>query len=168
MGDDAFQLTDSMVKPFPKEVLGLNERIYNYRLSRARRIIENTFGIMVTRFRIFRRPIIARIEVVENVTKACIALHNFLMFGRTFDNMYCPEGFVDEETCHGYNLGDWRREQNGTQGLQQANNLGSNNYTRDAKLIRERFRDFFCSDEGAVHWQLDTVTSTHNTFDLQD
>ena len=67
------------MKPYPDQYLPLDERIFNYRLSRARRVIENTFGIAATRFRVFRRPIIAPEKKVILITKAVVALHNFLM-----------------------------------------------------------------------------------------
>ena len=89
------------MKPFPFPFLRIQERIYNYRLSRARRIIENTFGILAARFRIFRRTIIAREDVVINVTKATVSLHNFLMKGRTFgpnNYSYCfPQALLTEK-----------------------------------------------------------------------
>ena len=34
---------------------------------------------MATRFLIFRRPIIAHVENLKNITKPCVSLHNFLM-----------------------------------------------------------------------------------------
>ncbi len=67
------------MKPYPREVIGIKERIYDYRLSRARRIIESTLSIASTRFRIFRRPIVARVDVVTDITKAVVAQHNYLM-----------------------------------------------------------------------------------------
>ena len=85
IGDGAFPLKNYLMKPYPKEILSLKERIYNYRLSRARRIIENTFGILAARCRIFHKPIIANKKTVINVTKAAIALHNYLMHGRQFE-----------------------------------------------------------------------------------
>ncbi|KAK4882424.1 hypothetical protein RN001_005743 [Aquatica leii] len=50
-GDEAFPLTKYMMTPYPgrKERLPGRIRIYNYRLSRCRRMIENTFGILVSR-----------------------------------------------------------------------------------------------------------------------
>ncbi|WP_368853912.1 transposase family protein, partial [Acinetobacter baumannii] len=53
--DDAFPLRHNLIKPFPSSCLEQKFLIANYRISRAQGIIENTFGIMASRFRIFRR-----------------------------------------------------------------------------------------------------------------
>ena len=79
VADDAFGLKSHMMKPYPNQNLQLDQQIFNYRLSQARRLIENTFGIATTRFRIFRRPIIAKTEKIILVTKAVFALHKYLM-----------------------------------------------------------------------------------------
>lgn len=52
IGDDAFSLTKNFQKPFAHRGLTYEERIYNYRLSRARRIVENAFGILANRFQV--------------------------------------------------------------------------------------------------------------------
>lgn len=51
VGDPAFPL-----KPYQHSPLTYEQKIFNCRLSRARRIVENVFGIFVSRFRIFERP----------------------------------------------------------------------------------------------------------------
>lgn len=70
VGDDIFQIKPWLMKPFPGNGLLELERIYNYRLSRARRVIESAFGIMSTKWRILRRPIKAGIDQVEGIVKA--------------------------------------------------------------------------------------------------
>ena len=129
--DDAFQLTDLFTKSYPRAVLSLKERIFNYRISRARRIIENTFGIAAALFRIFRRPIIAGVESVVRVTKAIIVLHNFLKYNSSFNDNYSPSGFINTDN----RPGDWRSEAASDVALRNISNFGSNNYTRDAKVI---------------------------------
>lgn len=78
VGDEIFPLKPWLMKPYPGRNLDEQQRIFNYRLSRARRTIENTFGILSAMWRIFRVPIRASVETVEGATKAAICLHNYL------------------------------------------------------------------------------------------
>lgn len=54
VADDAFPLKTYILKPYARSTyLSRNPKIFNYRLSRARRIVENAFGILTSKFRIF-------------------------------------------------------------------------------------------------------------------
>jgi len=75
VGDEAFALHKDFLKPFSQKQLA-NER--NYRLSRARRIIENKFGIMASRFRDFHTEINLKLKRIETVVLSCCVLHNVL------------------------------------------------------------------------------------------
>ncbi|XP_056642854.1 uncharacterized protein LOC130449194 [Diorhabda sublineata] len=57
IGDNDFSLRRNLMKPYSKIGLSAVEKIFNYSLSRARRVVENAFCILVWRFRIFSRPI---------------------------------------------------------------------------------------------------------------
>lgn len=52
VADDAFPLKPYILKPFPHRNQTDEQRIFSYRLSRARRIVENAFGIMSSRYRV--------------------------------------------------------------------------------------------------------------------
>ena len=52
------------------------QAIYNYRFSRCRRTIENTFGILSARWRIFRRLIRANVNTVDEIVQVTVWLHN--------------------------------------------------------------------------------------------
>jgi hypothetical protein len=54
VGDDAFAPKENFMKPYGQTGLSGEQRIFNYRLSRARRVVENSFGILVSRFGVFQ------------------------------------------------------------------------------------------------------------------
>ena len=150
LGEDAFGLKTFMMKPYPGATSDISQRIFNYRLSRGRRTIENTFGILASRFRVFRRPINCHVDRIIEITKAAIALHNFLISSRSPREIhsYCPPNLIDCETANGFTPGEWRQEPNGSMvGIRRTS---SNNYSNDARSVREGFRKFFTSEEGSV------------------
>lgn len=58
VGDEAFALTPFMMRPYPRaNNLNLQQKVFNYRLSQARKVVECAFGILTARWRIFRRPL---------------------------------------------------------------------------------------------------------------
>ncbi|XP_071636696.1 uncharacterized protein [Temnothorax longispinosus] len=48
VGDEVFPLKPYLLRPYPGRGLTPEQEMYNYRLSRARRIIENVFGILAS------------------------------------------------------------------------------------------------------------------------
>jgi hypothetical protein len=154
VADDAFPLSTNILKPYASRGLTQERRIFNYRLSRARRTVENAFGILANRFRVFMTPIALEPEKVEKVILASCALHNYLRNRCSSRQTYTPPGFVDteNETTHNVTPGDWRAEcdlSNFLPFVQQ----GSNTYSKTSKDIRDEFCAYFNSASGAVSWQ---------------
>lgn len=70
VADDAFSLRTYILKPFGRSTnLFRKQKIFNYRLSRARRIVENAFGILVSKFKVFEQPVTIGITKVEEIIK---------------------------------------------------------------------------------------------------
>ena len=158
VGDDIFGLQMWLQRPYPG-ISSEEKRIFNYRLSRARRVIENAFGIMVARWRIFSHPIQASVETAEAITKAAICLHNFLRL--TNSAVYCPKGFVDSTDSSGnIKPGEWRSialEANGA--IRNLLPLRGRRYKTTAIEVREILTNYLNSDAGSVPWQWDHVRS---------
>ena len=79
--DDAFLLRNDM-NPFPFRQL-LHEHVFNYRLSRARRVAENVFGIVANRFRVLLAKIMLEPEKAVKIVLAICCLHNMLIEEQT-------------------------------------------------------------------------------------
>ena len=54
VGDEVFALKPWLQCPYPGKLLTEHKWIFNHRLSRARRVIENTFGILRARWKVFK------------------------------------------------------------------------------------------------------------------
>jgi len=67
------------MRPFPRKNLTNEKRIYNYRLSRARRIVECAFGIVVKLFYVPENKMLVFPEKATIIVKACCLLHNIIM-----------------------------------------------------------------------------------------
>lgn len=149
IGDDAFPLRTNLMKPYSKIGLSAAEKIFNYRLSRARRVVENAFGILVWRFRIFSRPIDLAPETIDKVIWAACCLHNWLR--KTDPGNYMPQQAVDGEDLNTGNItpGLWRENANN---MQPINHLRGNHYSRAAEEIRRAYVTHF-TDENPLPWQ---------------
>lgn len=135
-----------------------DKAIYNYRLSRARRVIENSFGILAARWHIFHRPIIADPTKVVLYIQAAIALHNFL---RSTESSYCPPGFTDGEDGSGnFISGSWRNDEDPCAGMHNLTHIGSNRLLQfvcfllslnDSSDVRDDYKSYFNSPDGEVY-----------------
>lgn len=160
VGDEAFQMSVNLMRPYPGRALNDQKRIFNYRLSRARRTIENTFGILAARWRILRRPISAGPEVVDKFVLAAMCLHNFLKAKNDKtapqQQRYCPPQFVDREVEGEVIEGEWR-EPSGDDHLRPIGKCGAHRSTREAYSIRDTLSSYFMTAAGEVPWQYEYI-----------
>lgn len=67
VGDEAFRLHPSIMKPFNINQAreDFEKAVFNYRLSRARRVSENAFGLLCQTFTVFFTPITLKPSTVD-------------------------------------------------------------------------------------------------------
>lgn len=148
LGDEAFSLQTNLMKPYSQHDLTNKRRIFNYRLSRARRVVENAFGILASRFGVFQKPINLESDKASIITLACCYLHNFLIENNK--HLYCSRNVLITENLETGELqiGDEITENMLTP--LQRNPI--RNKSADAKIVRDKYCDYFC-EEGQVPWQ---------------
>ena len=132
--------------PYPRknkngERLSENKAIFNCRLTLACRVVENAFGILTQRFRLFNRRIQMNEKNVTTLVKACCVLHNWLRDtsdyseASTFLNPgkepFLPAGGPVRNIAH----------------------LRGYHSAADAIKTRNLFKDYFNSPAGSVPFQ---------------
>ena len=96
----------NLLKLYGGDRLDRCQKIFNYRLSRARRVSENAFGILAAKYGVLQRAIQLSPEKNTLITMTCCYLHNFL---RKKSRHYLAPGTIDwEDVNHEVHAGEWR------------------------------------------------------------
>lgn len=148
VADDAFGLRTWLMKPYPHHHMARSERIFNYRLSRARRVVENAFGILVHRFRCMLTTMQQKHQNVQIIVMAACVMHNLLSVRRPMQ----LAGMADLEDPDTHELvpGSWREDQ---EVLHSMRKMGGNTSLKAAKLMRDYLKEYYNSEAGSVSWQ---------------
>ena len=134
LGDEAFALLQQVLRPYSSINFDVARRIYNYRLTRARRMVECAYGRVCNKWRIFRRAIDVCPVFCDVIVKTCCILHNFLRQ---------RDGFQFRDALYEWPLENIKAV--GTRG----------NVT--GKAVREYCTTYFTSQLGSVPWQYEKV-----------
>lgn len=134
MGDDAYSLKTNLLKPYSRKRLTVEDRIFNYRLSRARRCVECDFGILVVKWRCLKTELQIDPDKVDTVVKCVCFSHNIIIDKEGLTSFDFPE--VSFEPQH--NMPISRRY---------------NHYGRIANETRETLKYYFVSPAGKIPFQ---------------
>lgn len=139
VADEGFPLKTYLMRPYPRQdVSDISKRIFNYRLCRTRRVVENAFGILAQKFRIYFRRLQATPENADYIILATCILHNFI---KKYDG-----------NTYSYETKDVNLHDPTNVTLERLPSQGGN-ATKDAFFVREMFTDFFNSSFGSIPWQ---------------
>lgn len=122
-----------------------------------RRTIENAFGILASRWRVFRKPILTSPERATHIVKATLCLHNYLQ-GKNIGlppskQKYCSPLDIDYEDNYGnIRRGNWRDATALDRNLLPIAFQGSHNYKRQAAQVRSAMTQYF-NTQDKLPWQ---------------
>lgn len=146
LGDEAFPLQENLLKPYSRDqsLSDKTKAIFNYRLSRARRIVENAFGILTQNFRIYNTPMHLDIHVIEDLVTVTCILHNLILKEKGGDAYAMNEGRIDENVSFDQ-----------FEPLDEYNEIESDSSIEKKFQIRDAYKEYF-NTIGSVPWQNDT------------
>lgn len=130
VADEAFGMMENLMRPYGGRSLTYAKKIFNYRLTLARRYVECTFGIMCNKWRILHRPLDVNIGFAEKIVKAICTLQNYVRM---------RDGYNYEDTLY-------------TPPLENLASHYTGRAVRQADNVRVHLTNYFIN-EGKVDWQ---------------
>ena len=134
VSDEAFPLQKHIMRPYSGRHATKEQDAYNYRHSRARRIVECAFGILAGRWRVFHTKIAVQPATVNLIVQAATVLHNMLQKQSTSALAVTPAPAAEEAI-------------GGLQALKGLPTRGS----MEAIAIRDKFTQYFV--DHPLRWQ---------------
>jgi len=135
LGDEAYPLLSYLMRPFPRRQLTESKRVFNYRLSRGRRVVESAFGILAAKCRILNRPMETSPDMADRIVKCLRVLHNAI---------------IDREGVDEASLLEVETVQNDHVDPEGQFTRANNRCTLRAKRVRDAFTVYFNSDVGRL------------------
>lgn len=137
IGDSAFPIEEHILKDFSNHNLSVTQRVYNYRLHRARLYVECAFGILSNKWRILHRPLNVSRKFSKNIVKATVMLHNIVRK---------RDGYRESDLVI-------------TSGSQLINlpSHETKSTKKTGKGVRTCFANYFMSEAGQLPWQLSKI-----------
>ncbi|KAL7293788.1 hypothetical protein TKK_0012850 [Trichogramma kaykai] len=124
IGDGAYPLRKYLLKPIRGKNLTHIESNYNKRVSRARVVVENAFGILSQVWRVYHTTINAQPKMVEKIIKATCVLHNIILDARIDKNNIRTKFENDSEGIDGKkNTYECERSSEFQQGMKERQKL---------------------------------------------
>ncbi|XP_035012375.1 putative nuclease HARBI1 [Hippoglossus stenolepis] len=155
LGDAAFPLHENLMRPYSGVNLDDAQKTYNSRHSRALKVIENTFDILVARWKILDRSIEYNPEKAVDVVKACIALHNMLAHNDAAESLTCrryiPPNLTDNTGASGELIpGEWRSLLTRHTNLRDPGRFCCTRASNVAIAARNNLKSFFLTPQGLL------------------
>lgn len=143
VADDAFPLKHNIMKPFSNRQLTHEKEVFNNRLSRARNVVEGSFGRIAMMWRLLQRPMDVQPVIATDIVKAITVLHNFVLIQEPWRVSPCDS------------TGDQFQTPNTLTSFPGSNINGSTRSTKEALRVRESLMNYFTSPAGTLPWQND-------------
>ena len=143
--------------PRKPQMITNEQRIYNYRLSRAQSCVENAFGILCAKWFCLRKTMFCGPDRAQKIISAACYLHNY--FIANHKTTYCSPKFADTYDANGIlTQGEWRKAL--PQDSLYNNNIIGSMIDREpdcAKNIRDELKKYVNSSAGSLSWQRNAV-----------
>ncbi|XP_013099857.2 uncharacterized protein LOC106082082 [Stomoxys calcitrans] len=102
-----FPFVRHTMRPYPGKVLTPCKEAFNARLKTCSDYLDNSFGILIYKWKVLQNRFAGLPEISCNIIKSCIILHNFAI---EHDRSYLHNQLMDhvDETTQELKLGVWR------------------------------------------------------------
>lgn len=142
VGDAAFPLKKYLMTPYSGRNLPSDKIFHNQELSKGRCFIENSFGILAARWRVFSGPLSVHPQNADTIVLATVMLHNLLV-SEPEQSRYISANYLDRYVDGNRIDGQWRAEARGSRLEDIPTNLrlGARNATSQAIEIRNNIKE---------------------------